>query len=249
MNQLEIALIRASDDERKKEDFYRILIDSDIFIIPSGRMPETRDGKIFTGQTIQLKQLQMQDGKAYTPFFTSEEVLSKFIAEKATYLRMNSLSFFELVKGTDAVLNPGNNFGKFFLKEEIHSILSGDIFKQGRQITIEKETPALVGTPANIPKELLQKLSAFYQENKIIKEAYLAWIQIGEAGEPAHYLIMLRSTSSDNQIFEISGEICKNWLGNRKEIFDFIFDSGTDLSLIVRKSGIRFYRRKLFGFN
>lgn len=247
MNQLETALVAASEDQSKQAEFYKTLIKSDIYFIPFGRTPETRFGKAIEGQLIRIQQIEMGDGKPYTPFFTSEGALSKFITEQVTYLKVNSISFFEIVKGSEAVLNPGNDFGKLFLKQEILDILSGDIFKLGRQITIEKETSVVVGAPAVVPRDLLRQLGEAYRQYGIVKEAYLAWVKMDRGEEPPHYMVMIRAAVRDEGLFEKNGEIVKRWLGDRREIVDFILDSGDGFSLLVRKSGIRFFRRKLFG--
>jgi hypothetical protein len=246
MNMLEKALRDASNDPAKQAVFYEVLSKSKIYFIPHGKTPETIDGRVIEGQKITIQNISSEDGHPYAPFFSSIDALQSFITEQVQYLETNAISFFEVIKGGEAALNPGSECGKIFLKQEILDILNGDINRKRSQITIEKETKVSVGRPEDYPNGLAEQLSTLYKGLTEVKAAHLAWVQMDAEGEKPHLLVMLTLANTNRRAFEKSGEIVNHWLNGRKEYVDFV-DSNSGLAREIRSLGMQFYRKKIFG--
>lgn len=250
MNKLENALLAASSDDSKRIKFYKVLTESDIFFIPYSRTPETVNGVTIEGQAVQIQQIQGEDGKPYTPFFSSLYYLQKSISSEVKYAQCNSKAFFNLIKGSEAVLNPGCDMGKIFLKQEIINIVNGDALKGASQITIEKETPIKIGKPANPPEELMKRLADLYETMPNVLDGYLVWVHAETRNEPPHSMVLIKCKDDDREPFVKSGEIVRELMAKSNEFVDFIGDGNDGMKRTIKRIGIHFYksRRKFLFF-
>jgi SseB protein N-terminal domain len=132
-NDLEAALVAASRDPAAHLAFYRVLVESRLFVIdrsPPSERPV--NGVLAVGRQVSLDQFEL-DGIPHVPVFSSAERIRQVNAEEVRFLAMGAKDFFELVRGAHVVLNPGLDFGKQFLPEEVEGILDGSIFAGVKQ--------------------------------------------------------------------------------------------------------------------
>ncbi len=206
-NRLEELLVMAAQDPGARPDFYRELLQSDIFTIQVGVEAGGLDPHMLDrGDRVHLIHVQF-DGKEYVPIFTSLLRLQQFIKEEAQYISMNAKDLFELTLGSEALLNPGSGYGKEFLQKEIASLLNGSIFSPVTSREIKKDTQIMIGQPATVPTELLEALTSRFRTMKQVTSAYSAHYFDPETDERPHTLIAIEFTGEREQVMREAGSI------------------------------------------
>ena len=152
-NDLERSLVAATTDPAARPQFYRDLAASVLFVIHDGPPVENQ---------LSVRNLEF-NGESYLPVFSSLPRLQAMIQEETGYVSMNALDLMKVTRGARLVLNPGSEYGKAFLPEEVEAILDGTI-----------DAPALLAQPANYPTELVEALRRVFAKHPGVRKAYLA---------------------------------------------------------------------------
>ncbi len=246
-NKLERSLVSAVKDPACRPQFYKDLIESDIYFIEHGN-PPVRGGRVTLAQGYQLRIQPVEiKGKSYLPIFSSLPRLQAALKHEAGYISMNALKFLELTKDADVFLNFGSDYGKELTSAEIASILDGSIGKPAERYVAKKNTNVVIGQPARYPGKLADALKRYFGKRNDVKRAWLAHFYNPETGEKPHTMIALEVSGDWDQI---SGEI-----GIIAESVE-IPDPPLDLIQITGRGGIEdfflkkikpFYERKIFG--
>ncbi|MCC4609202.1 enhanced serine sensitivity protein SseB C-terminal domain-containing protein [Xanthomonas campestris pv. zinniae] len=172
-NPLEEALARAADEPASRPDFYRALLDSEIFVIGYTDAPGDGQGTIPAGAKLSLVNFEKSDGAPFIPFFTSLEALRSVLRDESRYVAMPSRSFFEITRGATLVLNPGVSYGKEFFPREIDALLTAGVNHIADQRVVEKETKVILGQPAKYPIRMVGSLSKLFGKHPNVRAAYL----------------------------------------------------------------------------
>ena len=202
-NDLEYALMRAAKDPAARPEFYRLLLSSDLFIIASVRGLKFSGAatSIEPGEQIEIARGDM-NGKPFHPVFSSLKRLEENNRDGAEWLSFDGRALFEMTKGATFVLNPGSDYGKELLAEEIAWMLSPT---NARQIQIDKPTQVLIGQPAVYPQALVDALRAHFATRPEVSAAYL--VQIGYADQEPHPLIGVETTGDWKTLSDNIGRI------------------------------------------
>jgi SseB protein C-terminal domain/SseB protein N-terminal domain len=206
-NALEASLMKAAADPAHRPQFYRDLLEADVFIIqpplPEG---DPADGRMVLsrGESIQIGTIE-SDGRQYLPVFSSLPLLQAMLTEPASYLRMGMRSFLEMTRGADIVLNPGAEYGKEIVADEAAALLDGTIWQPSEQFVAEKETEVLIGQPANYPDELVKALTRLFRGRKQVQRAWLAHFYNPQIHERAHTLVCVELSGDRDRIFADAG--------------------------------------------
>jgi hypothetical protein len=220
-NDLENSLVKASSDTSHRPQFYRDLLDSDVFVVNAGGGSlEIENGVVQRGGNIQLESWQ-RDGQNWIPMFSSLARLEQSLQSEATYLRLNAKAFFEITRGSNVILNPNLDYGKEFTVTEISSILDGSIFHAGQGYIVEKETKVLLGQPSKYPTALVESLSRLFRKFSTVKAAYLAHIYNPERDETPHTLIGIDAVDDWDRFVADAGVVAKETISSN-EIVDFV---------------------------
>ncbi len=102
-NDLEFALQRAADEPAARPEFYKLLVESTIYILGDTDYADEGGFVIPTGAKFEIMNWQRQDGSKVIPFFTSVSALQKAIEKEQTYLALPARSFFEITQGASLV--------------------------------------------------------------------------------------------------------------------------------------------------
>ncbi|MDH5181221.1 MAG: enhanced serine sensitivity protein SseB C-terminal domain-containing protein [Gammaproteobacteria bacterium] len=208
-NELEESLIKASTDPAHRPQFYKDLAESDIFIIQHGEVPEQAGKKTLApGMQLKIQNIEI-DGKLYIPVFSSISRIQAVIDTEVGYLAFNALEFFEIVNGSELILNPGSEYGKEFTRNEVASIVNGTIWEPEHTYEVENETTVLIGQPKNYPHELAEALTAYFKTQQEVLSAYLAHFYNPATGDPPHTLVGILATENWNEIIASAGIIAK----------------------------------------
>jgi hypothetical protein len=187
-NDLESALQRAMTDAASRPEFYRLMLDSDLFTLGRTEGNTDREAHVaFTampGDTMQIASI-LFNGRNSIPIFSALSRLQSYIREADNYLCMNGRALFEMTKGASFILNPGF-YGKEFLPGEIAQMLDPSV---ANTLRIEKPTQVLIGQPAVYPHALIDALKVAFAARSDVLAAYLVQIAFEAKNEPPHPLI------------------------------------------------------------
>jgi len=247
-NDLERSLMKAATNPSHRPQFYRDLLGSVVFVINANPQPlAVQDGVLQQGAQVAIQPWE-RNGMSWLPIFSSLSRLQQSLQVEATYLQLNARDFFELTSGANVVLNPGLDYGKEFLPEEIAGMLDSSVFRAGSGYRVEQETKVLLGQPAKYPTELVTALSRLFTKHRGVKAAYLAHFFNASRDEAPHTLIGIDSEGDWDSIVGEAGMVAQNVLASG-EIVDFLrvskSDSGPSQYLLNETKP--FYRRSLLG--
>ncbi len=242
MTSLEAALARAANDPAARPEFYRLLLDSEVFVIGSMEgSAEKRD--IAAGEKISIAHWQKQDGTPFIPFFASLAALQRAIRTEESYLRLPARSLFEITRGASLLLNPSSDHGKEFFAHEIDALLDSGMNRVPDRRVVQKETRVLLGQPSNYPSAMVEALARFFATRPHVRAAYLCFMH-EEGAEKGHLVIGIDCDHGFDALSRETGVVASD-LAPKGEPVDIApveaADSG--LSKYFRESTKPFYTR------
>ena len=125
-NDLERLLVKAASDPAYRFQFYRELVQSNIFAVQHGQQAARPEGM---GETAIPIQQIVYDGKLYIPIFSSLLRLQAILNSDTAYVEMNALALMKCTGETPIFLNPGSHYGKEFLPKEIATLADGSFWE------------------------------------------------------------------------------------------------------------------------
>jgi hypothetical protein len=192
-NEVESALERAASDPASRPDFFRVLLESEVFII--GRSKDA-------GAKIDIVHWQKKDGTPVVPFFSSVDALRRSLKETADYVSLPARSFFELVKGKTLVLNPASSHSKEFFPNEIESLLATGVNNAPVQRTVGKGAQVLLGQPRDYPTFMVAALKKILVKHANVRAAYLCQMHEPTAQAPSLVIGLLADGDVSRAITE-----------------------------------------------
>jgi SseB protein N-terminal domain/SseB protein C-terminal domain len=192
MNMVEQQLVAAANGNVDlQKAFEKFIIEETLYVAT----PEAGSAGMVTLQAdtqIQLLNVQLNDGRQAAAVFTAPERIAEIFGEVG-YLGIRGRALFEIIRAQPAVLNPGYDYGVVWEPESISAMLGLPIER-----VIQKETQIMLGTPANAPVELIDRLHRAFNALPQIEAAWLALASWPETGERTWYLDV-RTSSPDHE--------------------------------------------------
>lgn len=232
-NKLEEVLVAACTDPSARPEFYRHLLESELFLLTPAAPEQEGRTTLETGTKISLVNLNGANG-AFLPIFTSKQRLQEMVTQLGRnygFLALQGRSLFEILTQhpQPAVLNPGAPYGKELNVDEIRRIADGSILKtEGR--VVQKATEVLLGQPAKYPSELVATLSKLFTKHPSVEASYLAQIHDPSTSEKPHLIIGIEASGDFQRIVGEAGMTAQGILGD-EEFVDFIQVGGGKGSL------------------
>jgi SseB protein N-terminal domain len=129
VNALETLMQSAAADPAKIPDFYRALLDSELYILtPEAELELGGRRSLKPNEAINIATVEFQ-GKQWHPAFTAPERVSAYLKEPETCLEAKARDLFQLLpSGSNFWLNPQSECQKPLPGDEISLLLSGKIF-------------------------------------------------------------------------------------------------------------------------
>ena len=180
-NRLEEAMLLAASQDQARPHFYRVLMESELFVLGDPGSPESV-GALLHGGRLALDTVA-NDGQIYHPIFSSAQRMQHFTGEPTSHFRMLGRILFAGTRGANFVLNPKSELGKTLVPEEIAHWMA--------QLQAIRPVGVRVGQPKVYPKKLVKALCVLFISRSLIAEARLAFIARDDGGEPPHPLIGL----------------------------------------------------------
>ncbi len=218
-NELESSLMKAAENPAHRPQFYRDLLQSDLFTIVV-RAPKPDPSDPSGGETVVFQNME-RDGEVWLPIFTSLNSLSRCVQPGTRYCAYQGRTLLEMTLGMNLVLNPGLEVGKDFSPKEIQRLLDGSIFEPDQLVRIETGTDILIGQPEVYPTKLVMALSDLFARDRSIKTAHLAQVQMPGEDEKPHLLIVVDTEGNWKKIVGDIVIIVKHIYGP-KECIDFM---------------------------
>jgi hypothetical protein len=195
-NDLERALMRAPSDPSARPEFYRLLMESNLFIIGQigDHTPEQGEVVARPGERLMIATIAHQ-GKNYHPVFSALSRLQKFAREEAQYLSMTGRQLFEATRGAHFLLNPGSEYGKELRAEEIVSVMGS--------------TRVMIGQPTVYPQALVDGLKELFARDPGVVAGYLVQVAFDVQGDVPHPLIGVETEGDWQALSNAMGEVLK----------------------------------------
>ena len=129
VNPLETLMQAAAADPAKIPDFYRALLESDLYILaPETKLEPGRRREMKFEEKINVATVEFK-GKKWHPAFTAPKRISAYLKEPETCLGAKARNLFEMLPpGSNFWLNPQSECQKPLPGDEISLLLSGKIF-------------------------------------------------------------------------------------------------------------------------
>ena len=175
-NDLERALMRAPSEPAARPEFYRLLLESPLFVL----------GDMSGGNSMRLGTVRHGEHE-YHLVFSALSRLQAFVAKPENYLELKGRDLFSAARGAYFMLNPGADYGKELLPDEIAHLL--DPKPSHREVTVEKETQVLIGQAKDPPTALMEALATAFRARPDVLTAYIAQIHYPDPDEKPHPLI------------------------------------------------------------
>ena len=249
-NALEQALHQAAIDEEKVEDFYKLMMESRVFILgtPAGEITDP-EFVLTEDDELMINHWESDEDKSpVIPFFTSLQTLQKVIPEDEPYLEVPTEALFRMTLGIPMVLNPNTDFGMEFAPEDVVSLLGSDTVNNADELldpAVDDEDGIYLDTLESQPQELVKTLSAILEEHTNIEMAYLAVIHEPSEDPEPHLLVgILGEGNLDDTIESIADRIPEADNDSPYEMFDFftISEDDPDISNFLTEQVEPFYR-------
>jgi hypothetical protein len=247
INPLEESLVKASENVSHRPQFYRDLLEAEVFLIQKN-LPETPLGQrtLEKGEEVQLVGIH-QDGRNVLPFFSSLPRLQAVIQEEMGYLMMKGRQLFELTQGSELVLNPGADYGKEFTAVEVAALLDGSLFSPGEVRVSSESTEVMIGRPQNYPQEFVSALAQLFPKHPEVTRAYLAHYFNPQTGPRPHTLVAIECDKNWERVVTDAGIVVQN-VSIPDPPVDFIrLDPMHSLASYFKKEKPIYKKKKFFG--
>jgi hypothetical protein len=248
-NALEQALHNAAIDDNKVEIFYKLMMESRVFILgkPAKELPNT-DFVLSDDDELLINHWESDEDKSpVIPFFTSLQTLQRTIPEDEPYLEVPTEALFRMTMGVPMVLNPNTEYGMEFSPEDVVSLLGSDTVNNEELLMSDEEYDEdgvyleyLRGTP----EKLIQTMTAILGDYSEIEAAYLAVIHEPAVDAEPHLLVGIKGNGDlDATIEAIAARIPEDDNDSEYEMFDFftINDDDPEISEFLLEQVKPFY--------
>ena len=245
LNVLEQLLKEAAVDPAARPEFYRAIIEQQLFIITEGEIPEHEQHIILNKEKpVQLRMIEIE-GKPHIPIFTAVERISAVVPAKVGFLALKGCDLLKMLRGNYLMLNPGAAFGKAFTPGEIESLIDGSIFNPQERPDVGGKK-ILLGQPNEYPRHITEPLIRFFGRSRQVKTAYLAHAFIPDIDKKPHTLIGVEIAGDWEKVVFEAGVVVRD-VAKDGEIVDFIqiTPNSTDvINAYMQRETIPFYKRK-----
>jgi hypothetical protein len=181
-NELEQLLVQAATDPSRRRPFTDRLLDSQL-LVATPEPPEAPGERISEGETIKIVNVQAPDGSHVPAVFTSELRLARWFSEGTGWVGIEGRALFEIISAAGASINPGEAYGVVYSPEDLAQLLG----KPERRVLTEN-TNVLLGSPAEVPNDLIAHLRPALAGDARITAAYLALAHWPDAADTSWYL-------------------------------------------------------------
>lgn len=192
VNRVEEQLVAAATgDAAQQKAFERFILDETLY----AATPEARPEGTFVaeaGTTLDLITITLDDGRTATPLFTSPQRIYETFGEVGS-VGIRGRVLFEMIRANPALLNPGQAYGVLWEPETLSGLIGLPVER-----VLKKATQVTLGSPADPPHDLVQRLRTALSAVPQVQAAWLALAVWPDTQEEAWYLDV-RTASPDHE--------------------------------------------------
>lgn len=191
VNMAERQLVAAANGGLEQQKaFERFILDETLYVA-TPEVPEEETVTLSKGESIRLLNIPLNDGRQAAAVFTSPQRVAEAFGEVG-YIGIEGRVLFELIRATPAVLNPGQTYGVVWEPESMAAMLG---LPAERVVT--KDTKIMLGSPADRPTELIERLKGALAAVPRIEAAWLA-LAMWPGAETQSWYLDVRTSSADH---------------------------------------------------
>jgi len=209
-NELEHLLKVAMTEPGRRPEFYRSLLEADVWIVVGGTASGNRT--IPAGAEIDLVQWQRGDGVWIVPFFSSIGTARQGAPFETNIACVTGREFFLFTRGVPSVLNPNCEFGREFAPHEIEALLEhGSLVPPDCEI-LEESRDVYLEPLAELPT-MVDSLRVLYATRPGVRAAYI--VRARYASEPTRPMLLvgIETPSSEVAILEDTAAVVRDVCG------------------------------------
>lgn len=220
-NDLEQKLMQAANDPASRPEFFKTLLESEVFVIGFASSGGEGHTTIPAGAKVSIVNWEKNDGTPVIPFFTSLAALQRALEKEAQYVALPAKSFLELTRGSFLVLNPASPYGKEFHPNEVQALLETGMNRVPTKRVVQQETKVLLGQPANYPSEMVSALTALLAKHRAVKAAYLCLMHDPSSGDNPSLVVGFDGDDDLTEAMKAAGSVAAD-TAPKGEFVDFV---------------------------
>jgi hypothetical protein len=206
-NALELALMLAASEPAHRPEFFRLLLESTIFILGSSEQMDEGPVTLKANTQVQIQNWVKPDGSSVIPFFSSLRALQLAIESDEPYIALPARTFFDITRGAELILNPRSQYGKEFTREEVEALLAAGVSRIPEQRVVETDTQVLLGQPANYPTDMVASLTTLLAKHSNVQAAYLALMHDVSMDEKPHLIVGIEAEGNFENVIREAGTV------------------------------------------
>ena len=176
-NDVERLLIRASTQPSERRAFMRALLDAEVFVVlvsDGAPLVPGPDGNAIVPEGTRLSVPTATRGEERLfPFFTAPSRARTWFSGDHIVAPDRTRELFTRHADISFVLNPGSDYGKEFVPDEVKRLLAGELGEGVDEIEVPAEQQLLLGHPKEIPTELIAALAREFSATPTVRGAWL----------------------------------------------------------------------------
>jgi SseB protein C-terminal domain/SseB protein N-terminal domain len=206
-NALELALMLAATEPAHRPEFYRLLLESTVYVPGSSDQIDEGQVTLKAGAKVALTNWLKPDGSHVIPFFSSLAALQRAIESDEHYIALPAKTFFEMTRGSELILNPRSEYGKEFTPWEVEALLAEGVNRLPTQRVVKKDTEVLLGQPSNYPAVMVASLATLLARHSNVKAAYLALMFDSTVDEKPHLIVGIEGEGDFENVLREVGSV------------------------------------------
>lgn len=219
-NPVEQALAVAMRDPGARPEFYRLLLESDVYAVTANSQEELRKGSL--GAAGLKLVLFESNGEKIVPFYTSAEKLEGALKQHAGWVRLQARDFFRIVSKAHSVLNAGDDEQWTFCPADVAALLAPPGVDTAVLDPMESEL--LPPSRDAVPETVLAALRSFYSKHSGIRAAYVLVARSRSGGVIDEPLVVMEMDVPDelSQVVKGIPLVVQNIEGARPNLFRLV---------------------------
>ena len=205
-NRLEALLALAADEPAHRPEFYRVLLESEVYVISNMEQEGEGRGWLTAEDALSILTICTDESNPIIPFFTSIEELTGFVEDQAQWIGIQARNLFILTRGATLVLNPQSRFSHPFYPAMIEALLATGIHHASRQTTSQAHNGAHIRPPEPYPAKMVDSLIIFFARKPEVVTAWVALKQGPEDLRP-HLLVGIDAVDNVERIIREAGSV------------------------------------------
>jgi len=199
-NRLEELLLGASNDVTKRAQFYKALLDSDVFCIgePKGSTAPDKEGSFQTTENTEFSFYAMDlKGEKVGAIFSSLARMKEALGDdfkNARWIRTSARNMFKAIHPQlpRIFLNPRCSFGHEFNDKEIQLVIEGRLSELDSNLGVQSRGDYETRQPQELPQAFMDVLMKYFDERGDIADAFVSEVSVPSRNEPWHLMFGIR---------------------------------------------------------